>query len=683
MFIYICLAIGAAVFLAAIALAVSARHNTSKSISFILVGIFFSTFALSLPAVKLDSTILEQSSFDAVYRAIKAMLYSFKSLGGRQEINELYSIIGELGGVSKYIYYGLCYVMFFLAPILSSALILSFFGDFGEKIRYALHFSKKCYVISNLNDTSVSLARGIKSSNRFATVVFCDTKAANKELITKAKRLGGICFYKSCADFHVGFFHKEYEFNLIADNEDENIKYACKILQKNKHIKADKLTVNAFSQSGESIDLVESLNQSNIKLHFIDKVALLCNQIVYKNPLYDIPKENEKNISVAIIGCGRTGLQMLKTAIWCGQVIDHTLKIRVFDSKAKDIENEFLSQAPDLKLDDYNVEFIKTNVFTPQFEKDIASHSLDATFVFVATGDDKLNLQTAVKLRGIFRRKRGETRDTLDMNPKILTRVRDDIITDNIYNSKYLSERNIVAFGNVSNLLEKKVLFETRLEKLALGVHLAYCGIKGTKKEYVDAELKKANLKSKKDKKKKAKSAAADFDNAVAQFYTKEYDRRSSMAAALHIDSKLYSVGLCYDLPDFDKEFNACLDTRLEDLAKNEHDRWNAFFRSEGYFSADLNAIKKYYTVKDNSHKDPYSKYHPCITPWSELDGIMKDYYAFANQEIKKYNSTVADPKNEKALRDPNFNYSKYDRDIIKAIPDILHFAYSKKEAKR
>ncbi len=709
MFAKACLIIGAGLFLTAVAFAVKARHNTKKIISSLLVGIFFSTLVLAMPIYKQGDNL-------SVLETLKAMIYSFKSLGGRQTVSEFFDA-KIFTGTLKLIYDILGYIMFFTAPILSSALILTFFADFGEKMRYALHFSKKCFVISDLNETSISLARGLRASNRFATIVFCNTKNGDKELVTKAKKLGGICFYKSCVNFHVSFFHKQYEFHLVSDNEDKNIKYACEMLNKHQRIRPKKLIINAFAQSGESIDLVESLNKGNVSIRFIDKVALLCNQLIFNNPLYDIPN-GSKDISVAIVGCGRTGMQMLKTVAWCGQIKDYSLKIRVYDNKAAAVEKEFFAGAPGLKSSEYDIKFIAADIFTPELEDIVTRKSRDATFLFIATGDDKLNLQTAVRLRGAYRRKQSnDGAERLDTNPKILTRVRDDIMTDNILDSKYLKDRNIVAFGNVCDLLEKKVPFETRLEKLALGVHLAYCNMSCSKKDYVKlkrAEWEKGDKEDKEgkeDKKPTKRSLARDYEETVNQFYTQEYNRRSSMATALHIASKLYNIVPNYKLLTSDgaekpvkgeandngrlsieavaAEFDKSLDKNLEALSQNEHDRWNAFFRSEGYYGADLDTIKKHYSVQKNSHKDPLAKYHPCITAWDSLDPLMQSYYAYANpllekynEEIKEYNKTVPEKekKEEKKLYKLDKKITDSDRDIIKAIPAILRFAYLKKE---
>ncbi len=613
---YICLVMGIIIFALCLGLGIAFRSNSKKCTSTLFVGVLFATFFLVLPVTE---TSFQSDAFTmAVQKLLSALIYSLDALSGGQDI----SIITPetFSGVLGYIYLYVCYIMFFTAPIISSSLIISFLGDTGDKIRYALRFSKKCYVFSDLNKDALSIATGIRKTDKKAVIVFCNTKSKDGILTEKSRRLGGINFYKSCTAFHTGKFRSVYEFFLVSENEDESVKYASEIIEKNKNTEKGKVIINAFAQSGVSIDIIESIPQNNINIRFIDKVALLCSQILYLHPLYNLP-DGSRNISVAIIGAGRTGIQMLKTAVWCGQIDGHSLKIRVYDTEAEKSEKSFFGQAPELALDEYDIKFISANACYDDFEEKIVQNSKDATYVFIATGDDELNLQAAVRLRRIFRKITGR----YDINPPILTRVRDDFKTKNIKNNKFLAERNIIPFGNASDLFEEAPPFESKFEKLALGVHLAYCGI-------LSDALNKY-----------------DYEDAKEVFCSHEYDRRSSMATALHIGAKLYSAGLS----ESDENLGARLDEHIDRLAKNEHNRWNAFFRSEGYQGAGLEEVKKY-ADKEKSHKDIQSKTHPCITEWDNLISFEKEYNDYANT---------------------NKRFLEYDREIVRAIPDILRFA--------
>ncbi len=632
--------IGTVVLAIAVIIAIHERHDTKKWTSTVLLGILFTTMLYIIPTVKITES--SGGFYDALYRIMYALMYAHKTLSTRQTISEIYNIVG----IWRDLFLLISYAMFFTAPLLSTALIVSFFGDMGEKIRYALHFSKECYIFSDLNSNALSIAKGIKKNKKSVTLVFCNSKSADEKLKIKAKKLGGICFFKPCTEFKVGFLHKYYEFYVVSQNEDNNVSMTERIIAKNKTVKNDKITISAFAQSGTSVEIIEKIDQDNIRIRFVDQSALLCNQIIFSHPLYDLP-DDRRDISVLIAGCGNTGMQMLKTVAWCGQIDGYTLKIRVYDSKASKIEAEFYSGAPEMKSDEYDIKFIDADIIAADFEDKITD-SLDATFVFIATGDDELNLKSAARLRGILRRKTG----TFSLQPKILTRVRDDFKTANINQSKYLTDRNIIAFGNAAELFESKLPFETRFERLSLGVHLVYYGA-------LDAD-----------------TGSDEYKNACREFYSQEYDRRSSMATALHIAAKLRAVGvikpnqyeLTNEIADKFEQLIKDNDELIISLAKNEHIRWNAFFRSEGYRSTDFETVKKYCRYMGDNHKDPLSKLHPCITDWDNLDPLETAYNAYIETLPKN-------PDDEKEKKTKKANFKKYDIKIVECIPQIIRFA--------
>ncbi len=635
MFEWICFIIGILCLGIAITFAVVSRHNIKKWTSVALFGVLTATFCFALPTFSRHWS--DNAFIDGLYRTLSSLLYSLKVVAGRQDLAQIEAIAFTSG--VKYVYIVICYTIFFISPIITTTWLMVFLGDMGEKIRYAFHFSKNGYIFSELNENALSIVQGIKKEDKHAAIVFCNTKNSDKSLIVKARKQGGICFYMPCDSFRAGWLHKCYNFYLVSNNEDKNIKDASSIIEKYKSRKenkrnTDKIIINAYAQSGTSIDIIESMNSKNVKVRFIDKVALLCNQLIFENPLYNIPNDG-KNISVMIIGCGRTGAQMLKTVAWCGQMDGYTLKIRVYDKE--EIKDKFFAQAPELKSDEYDIDFIKTDVSSSTFEAE-AAKNLAATYVFIATGDDELNLQVAVTLRGIFRRK---TR-RYDNNPIILARVRDDFKTLNLKKNDFLLKRNIVPFGNDMDLFKGEIPFETKFEKLSLGVHLAYEGV-------LNADCK-----------------SVGYIEACDRFYCEEYNRRASMAVALHIAAKLVSCGIMkyfeLDLTDVEaKAFEKDIlpdKTRLDRLAKNEHKRWNAFYRSEGYRSATIEEMKEYVPII-GSHKDKRSKLHPCITEWDKLIELKE-----------KYNSLRPNDKKD---------FQEYDYKIVKAIPEIIRFANRKK----
>jgi len=627
---YLSFAISLLILTISVIFAIKNRNNTSKWISCVLLGIFFSTFFMVLPTqwIKEGKEVFSKP----LYTALSALFYSFKVLGGRQDIIQIESI--DLSGVLKSIYIGINYISFALAPILASSLLLSFIGDTGDKIRFAFKHSKKCCIFSEINENSLALAKGIVKNSDKTTIVFCNTKKSDKDNVAKAKKLGAISLYKTCENIKIAKRFKKYEFFAISENEDNNIKTAELIIA--KHSDSDKpIIINAFVESGTNVKFLESVlkskKSSKLELRCIDEIALFCNNLIFTHPLYNTKSDT---ISVAIIGCGRTGMRMLKTAYWAGQIDGYTLKIRVYDKHADNRREEFYSQCPGLK-DEKIIDFIKTDVDTLDFKEKLLEkeNSSDATYIVVCMGDDQLNLSISEELFRIYRKKSSFNNEQL---PEIFVRVRSEVkSTPYFENVEFLKERHIHLFGTTESIFSNSTLFNTELENLAFAVHLAYwerLEMKEDSREY--AEVRK-------------------------NFMTVEYDRRSSMATALHIPAKLF-MSLDDNIKhseniltaEYIKAFSEKLKTDKNlctRLSINEHNRWKAFMLSEGYQSASIDEML-IYAESVNSHKDDLSMLHPCITDWDSLDNIEKIY-------------------NEKYNKNKKFKF--YDENIVKNIPAI------------
>lgn len=749
--VYICILTALIIMTLAIVWAIKKRTNTSKWISCILIGILCATFFMVLPTewVKEGKEVLSKP----LYTVLSALLYSFKALGGRQDIAQLESV--ALDGVLKTVYICVGYVMFALAPILASSLVLSCIGDVGERMRYLFSRSKKCCVFSEINENSLALAEGIAQEPGRKTLVFCGTKDADKDLAEKAKKLGAILLHKSADQLRLGCRFKAYEFYLLSEKEEQNIELTEGFILKRDALQKHDITICSFVQNKANIHVMESMiakkpcavfesthevllekaatihsqspktelvffgvsptdqefarfaqqygvtsyegdwqstelddrykgydinlyyaqdkedefgntkkvadskglgyrnnhlvtqwQEEPLKIRFIDEIALFCNNHLFEHPLYDLPA-GQKDIFVLLVGCGRLGMQMLKTVLWCGQIKGYTLKVRVLDKEAERIEKEFYSQCPeigiaaeDVKEENadsakkiYDVAFEQVDVESMDFEAKINAHA-DATFICVATGSDELNVSTAETIHSILRRK------YIEDTPPIFARVRKGKIAKNFEEKgSYLDERNISLFGTAKSIYANKALFHPDLENLALAVHLCYNWALDQPKD------------------------SFDYKKALYDYCTSEYARRSSMAAALHIGAKIRGAGIIAAGPipteeELSKFVRALEDKTLElALMENEHERWNAYMRSEGFRKATFEVVKQYapYT---RTHKDEMAKWHPCIVPWVELDGLQEQYNALQN-----------------ALYLKPSNFKEYDQKLVVEIPQIIQRA--------
>lgn len=669
MFEYFCFIIGLGILLISAVFAFRKRYNTKEWISIITLGVLVSVFFMVLPTPWSDS---DKSLFGPFYEVISALQFSLKTLTGRQDLKQFNFLEGA--NAAEHIYVLINYAVFFIIPILGTSLIMSFIGDSLPKIRYALPIFGNVAVFSELNENSYLIAKGLYDSKKNTKIVFCSTKRVNEGLIEKARKLHAINLYKKCEEIRVKFISGRYEFYLVSDSEDKNTDTARKLIEKHTGIRLKKINIISFVRSGPQTDLLESIvkdvqdskkKKENINLIFIDKTELFCNNIVYENPLHDMVDKN-KNISVMIIGCGETGMCMLKTVLWSGQIYGHKLKVKVYDKNADKCRAVFEKRCPELDPEHgYDVEFISTDVETSDFERVITDkgQAKDATVAYIFTGDDDFNIEAATTLHGIFRKNRG-----FGVTPPIFTWMNGSEKFSSFSSQKdtLKKERNIILTGNIESIYSEKILFRTELEKLALGVHLCYNNALESK-EYEDA-----------------------YQSALQDFINNDYNRRSSMAVAIHFETKLdiFDKWMKENDPDYssEKKRESFEERLLEErklreeekprkeenkpkkifdiLAENEHERWNAFMRSEGYRSADIETMKLFFgsTKKD---RDDYSKLHLCITDWDNLDSAQADYNNFVEKEDKK----------EDEKKDKKKNFKKYDYLICEKLYEIKDFA--------
>ena len=665
--VYSCFAIGVLILAAALVWAIKDRHNTKKWIAHITVGIFFSTAVMALPTawIKEGQTI----SAPILYRITASLIYSFKVIGGRPELAQLETV--PLEGWQKAIYVGMNLLAFIAAPILASSLILSFFGDTMERVKYWLRLSPKCCIFSELNENSLTLAKSMKQEKGRETIVFCNTKDSDAGLIERARKMGGILLFKPCKAL-LPFRRKQtaYELYLIAEDKDQNVSDAEAVLDKKNAMADVDVKTIVFTQDEMSIAILEDMAKSDkdetdgikFKMSFIDEIALFCNDLVFRHPLYDLP-DGRKDISVMIIGCGTWGSQMLKTVLSSGQISGYHLKICVYDNRAEYLKHLFFFRCPEVKklLTEYkkNVQlsFVQTDVLSDSFfEKIEENANADATYVCVATSMDNVNLTVAEKLYCFFRRKNG-----FSYTPPIFARVNNNVLTENFSckSESYLQKRGIELFGTAASFYAQKTLFNTTLEQLALGAHLVYCTDLG-EESLLTRHIRYLKA-AESGKGKEAPQEDEKYKEAIRSFYAYEGNRQSSMAAVLHFGAKIMSV--CGEMTESGKiskdvlaQYKKAMQNPREQdrLTKNEHDRWNFFTASNGWQRIKPEEIIKYYPTS-GKHKDDLSKTHPCLTAFNKLDSLSKTYNALK-------------PAKER-------DFLKEDQKIVLALPEIVSFA--------
>lgn len=445
---------------------------------------------------------------------IKSLLMSLLNTLQIFFLNGDFSAVGETVGTTLAGGLGVAYTvyaiaLFIVAPILTFGFILTFFREAIAMFKYHFHPFTDIYVISELNESSIELAKDIMQSKpqdgekpRKKQVVFTDVFEKNDEamfeLVSQAKRLGAICLKKDITELSLKRAKINRKLFFISRGEDENLRQALTIIKRcvgNPRYDNEDTRFYVFASSTESETLLDAVDHGNMKVRRINERVNLIIDTLMTESVFEgaIPDEKGiKHINAAITGLGTYGTELLKALCWLCQMPGYELTLHIFEAgKGKDkiesIAPELISHNDDSedgskKVDGeayYRLIFhdntdVKSNAFAEEIKK-----LKDLTVVFVTLGTDEQNIETAMKLRSILAR---GADDHAEPFPPIYTVVysalKNEIIEphgilgipDDSYNNKY----GIKFIGDISTRFSLKVIEQHELEKAAKACHLAW-----------------------------------------------------------------------------------------------------------------------------------------------------------------------------------------------------------------
>ncbi len=426
-----------------------------------------------------------------------------------------------------------------LAPVLTFGLVLSLFKNASAMVRLLAGYNRDLYLFSELNDKSLTLAKDLSAADKNRLMVFTDVFDQNQEarsaLVEEARRSRAILLKQDVCTAACDFHSKKTElyFFLLSDDSGKNTAQALSLLNRYKNRENTHLYVQSTDLEGEL--LLSSAEKGKVKERRIDPNRSLINRFLYDsgNELFSSAKETADGrlISVVLVGLGRYGSNLLKTLSWFCQMDGYHLQITAFDQDPL-AEETLRVQCPELLSDKYNgvrvpgeAEYsivIQSGVTVgSQAFVDAIDALSDATWVFVALGDDTRNIETAANLRMLFARSHSHPRIKA-----VVYNTEKKSTLDGLKNFK--GQRYDIDFiGDLESSWNENTILNSELERDARDRHLKW--------------------------------------GAEEDFWNYEYNYRSSVASALHFRAR-----------------SAC-GIPQEALAELEHKRWNAYMRSEGY----------------------------------------------------------------------------------------------------
>lgn len=563
---------------------------------------------------------------DTAIKITNAFYYALKSIPLNEDIDVLSKI--NIYSAFGFIYFVWINLFLIALPFFTVSTLIAILSDLLKGIKFRNFKNKSLYFFSEMNEKSLMIAKYYVNNNSAVIFTNVENKKDNKTDTFKAIRIS-----EKITEINLNNYDNNIAIYMISENEERNLNDALEIMNKYKN---KKIKIYVINNTEEAPTILDSANREIInkiklterkkiltKLGISDKVAVdaevekkieeelmkvnlsdkeflnveIVNEteraifnLLDKKPIYEGAINNV--ISLLIVGCGQVGKEFLKDALWCGMMVDYRFKALVVDIKADEIKKNIEAETPEL-LNNYDITFVNADIKSPNAIKAIEQVN-DINYILVSMESDNKNLNTAIDLRRLFIR-------YFERKPIINIWIENEYKKEQV--NKLINERetayDINAFGSIKDMYFDNKIVDSEIEKIGEKIHKAYRG------------------------------------NPV-DYYLNEYNKRSSRASGLHVKYKLYSIlkeNYSNDLHRNLKMFEKIHTDELEEiLAKNEHDRWNAYMRTIGYTKATINEVRKYYPAL-NDHRDYLGRRHPALVPYEELDSVS---YQLQNIGINK-----------------------------------------------
>lgn len=515
-------------------------------------------------------------------------------------------LIGGIGGgnIPVFMFLALC----ILTPlVLGSGLLLSFLENVNNTLIYKLYGkSVPVYFFSELHENSLFLAKDILAKHGGKCLcIFCNVgESVPLELREESKNLNCLLIKKS-ETACIKSPDRMQTFFEISGNQNANLSRAKKIIEGyvTNFDGADYSSVKIFifSEQEETPLILSEGEKCGLPVIVVNRNKFIVNDLLFSKPLYNVLSQGERTVSVLIIGGGKTGRELLKTSVYCGQLGGgYKLKITLLDKNAMQIKSSLNLECPEFFCGEYDIDFIQADSDSVDFLEGVSKKCPSANYVCICLGNDELNIKMALNVSTYFRRIKNNLQ-----KPFIAARIKDRTKNLMVASDPVLSKK-IFAFGG-DNLIYSKKIIDSELEELALNVHQIY----------MDGETDKKKI--------------------LQDYYKNEYNIKSCRANALHLRYKLFLLGYDMRLQNSSDEETSDENLKIseediERLARVEHDRWVAYTRSEGWSKAKIEQFEK---VGKNSAKIQDAKLHACLCSWEELDGVC----AYFGMDFKKYDA--------------------------------------------
>jgi hypothetical protein len=533
------------------------------------------------------------------------------------------------------------------AVFISAFILLQLFGKrVVTKIKIGMDKSAETHLFFGVNRASLSLAKDLLRNNRSRLVIFVRKMDKNEDvslyheveeagafLISRDSVMENIELEKEDSIIHshkegsiaigsndskhrylkelrlIGKLHnRTTHLYFLTPREHWNLSLARTVLEEVNSLPFEyKVAAHIRVTSADLEELFYkslSVRSPKVKINLVNLSEIASRQLISSyNPVDWIEKNTQKavassDLTVLVVGFGQTGGAVLKKLVEYGQFVGSDFNAIMVDKEMKTKKGRFEACFPGL-LSNYNIEFVETEPGWISFYDLIKQQANKLDYIILTLGNDDLNIQTATDLQQILVKSTGK-------RIRIIAQIKDDTN----YNLLFNPAKQVVLsiFGREKDIFTEKIIVRGDMEKTAKKIH-----------EYYNS------------KKEEGPKRQSWHELSVIK-------QLSNISAANHIYTKLRLSGLTVeDVKQFEtiEDFENYLGgERFENLAKEEHLRWNALHFANGWNTWNLSEIPG----NAGFNKDEERKLHACLVNWTDLAPVKErfneDYYAYDFENV-------------------------------------------------
>ena len=504
----------------------------------------------------------------------------------------------------------------------ASAVITSLGSRLIRRIRMRLLPLWDISVIYGLNDSTLSFAAKLMDQG-VRSVLFVEQNPS-QALSDRVERKGCVLrsdpqALKATPKFlkSIGAIRRKRKLHVYALGADaaSNRQYAqhileslqkCDVAQENTTLtllctEEDTAQVFLRSEARYGFGSVLAVNEPEMAARMLIHAFPPCDVICFDNQ-----GRAQNSFHGVVIGFGHIGQAVLKQLVVHGQFTDNSFRAAVFSPRYSQ-RMGFMAHECGQMLKHYDISFYDSDGRSCEVYDYLAKHADSVNYIALCTGKDASNMEIAEQLRVFFRNR-------------------------NMRTPIYMCSNNGIFYQNADGQLEPKEIYDPKIlcsdqiDRMAMVLHHHYIGVGDMRENWKNCNY---------------------------------FDRMSSRSAADFLHTILRAAGTT----EASARGNwAPRGELLENLAKMEHLRWNAFHYAMGFrpmteeeYEARVAEFLRKRSADPNTTyriaRDMERRIHACMIPWESLD---------------RYSDK------ENAVTGQNRDYAENDRQNICAMKDVL-----------